>query len=277
MVYGFLKQSGGHIEVQSGLGQGTTFQLYLPLASELPADARSRSEMPKSARGAETILLVEDEDGVRRLCKRVLEANGYRVLEACHGEEALKVVRRHAGKLDILVSDLVMPQMGGRRLAAQLRKRCLFCAFFSSRDTQRTPRCIPSSGRGRLFTEAVHSGGSGPQGAPAAQQSDRSYRSSLRSSVRPGSPPCPTRTRGRRGRFREQVALQESQPSSTSASRSSTFSTPSPTTIMPMSLQSAVIERMSFCLVDCLWTSRTSVMSSLTISGSSSAKLVSPA
>jgi two-component system, cell cycle sensor histidine kinase and response regulator CckA len=120
MVYGFLKQSGGHIEVESGIGQGTTFRLYLPLVTELSAEVPRRTAPPEHQGGRETILLVEDEDAVRRLCCHVLRASGYQVLEACNGEEALELVARRAGKLDLLVTDLVMPRMGGRSLAAKL-------------------------------------------------------------------------------------------------------------------------------------------------------------
>jgi PAS domain S-box-containing protein len=123
MVYGFLKQSGGHVEVESGLGRGTTFRLYLPQVEQLSVEAPRRSEPPKRAGGAETILLVEDEEAVRRLCVRVLSASGYHMLEACNGEEAMELVARRAGKLDLLVTDLVMPRMGGRQLAAKLRER----------------------------------------------------------------------------------------------------------------------------------------------------------
>jgi two-component system, cell cycle sensor histidine kinase and response regulator CckA len=121
MVYGFLKQSGGHVEVESGLDQGTTFRLYLPLVSELAVEAPRSSEPLDHAGGAETILLAEDEDAVRRLCARVLIASGYHVLEARNGEEALELMARRTGKLDVLVTDLVMPRMGGRQLAARLR------------------------------------------------------------------------------------------------------------------------------------------------------------
>jgi two-component system, cell cycle sensor histidine kinase and response regulator CckA len=123
MVYGFLKQSGGHIEVESGLGHGTTFRLYLPLVSDLSVDVPRRSEPPEHTGGAETILLVEDDDAVRRICRRVLLGSGYQVLEACNGQEALEQVARFAGKLDLLVTDLVMPRIGGRQLAAKLRDR----------------------------------------------------------------------------------------------------------------------------------------------------------
>jgi CheY-like chemotaxis protein len=123
MVYGFLKQSGGHVEVDSRLDQGTTFRLYLPLVGEPSVEAPPRRpELPKGAGGAETILLVEDEDAVRRLCMRVLVASGYSVLEARNGEEAIELMARHAGELDLLVTDLVMPRVGGRQLAAKFRE-----------------------------------------------------------------------------------------------------------------------------------------------------------
>jgi two-component system cell cycle sensor histidine kinase/response regulator CckA len=121
MVYGFLKQSGGHIEVESGLGHGTKFRLYLPLVSESSVDVPRRTDPPRHTGGPETILLVEDDDAVRRICSRVLLASGYQVLEARNGEEALEQVARSAGKLDLLVTDLVMPRIGGRQLAAKLR------------------------------------------------------------------------------------------------------------------------------------------------------------
>jgi PAS domain S-box-containing protein len=123
MVYGFLKQSGGHVEVESGLGRGTTFRLYVPLVSGQSVEAPARrSVLPESAGGAETILLVEDEDAVRRLCLRVLSASGYNMLEARNGEEAIDLMARIPTKLDLLVTDLVMPRMGGRQLAAKLRE-----------------------------------------------------------------------------------------------------------------------------------------------------------
>jgi nitrogen-specific signal transduction histidine kinase/CheY-like chemotaxis protein len=124
MVYGFLKQSGGHIEVESGVGYGTTFRLYLPFASELAGEAPRRSEAPRTVGGGlETVLLVEDEAAVRRLLTRVLGASGYRVIQACNGEEALEIASDALGKLDLLVTDLVMPRMGGRQLATQLREK----------------------------------------------------------------------------------------------------------------------------------------------------------
>jgi CheY-like chemotaxis protein len=118
-----LKQSGGHVEVESGLGRGTTFRLYVPLVSGQSVEAPARrSVLPESAGGAETILLVEDEDAVRRLCLRVLSASGYNMLEARNGEEAIDLMARIPTKLDLLVTDLVMPRMGGRQLAAKLRE-----------------------------------------------------------------------------------------------------------------------------------------------------------
>jgi two-component system, cell cycle sensor histidine kinase and response regulator CckA len=124
MVYGFLKQSGGHVEVESALGRGTTFRLYVPLVSLPSVEAPPRrSEAPESTGGAETILLVEDEEAVRRLCMRVLSASGYNMLEARNGEDAIELMTHLPTQIDLLVTDLVMPRMGGRQLAAKLRER----------------------------------------------------------------------------------------------------------------------------------------------------------
>jgi CheY-like chemotaxis protein len=119
MVYGFVKQSGGHIDVQSSLGEGTTFSIHLPLADE-PAPPSARVPARPDRRGHETILLVEDEDAVRRLARRALAARGYQVLEAKDGEQALEVSRAHPGTIHLLVSDLVLPRLGGRELAERL-------------------------------------------------------------------------------------------------------------------------------------------------------------
>ncbi|MBO0699702.1 MAG: PAS domain-containing protein [Zavarzinella sp.] len=115
MVYGIMKASGGHVAVESEPGQGTTFHLFLPVAGE-----PERPALPPSRGGTrygqETVLLVEDEVGVRTLAKHALEARGYRVLEAPDGEEALRLVQEHAGQIDVMLSDVVMPRMSGREL-----------------------------------------------------------------------------------------------------------------------------------------------------------------
>jgi len=119
MVYGFVKQSGGHLEVDSEVGRGTTFNLHLPRAGEGPPQATTRSW----PRGTETLLLVEDERAVRDLASRVLRECGYTVLEAADGEEALLVARRYSGQVDLLVTDIIMPRMSGRSLAEQLLRQ----------------------------------------------------------------------------------------------------------------------------------------------------------
>jgi PAS domain S-box-containing protein len=120
-VYGIVKQSGGNIWIYSEPGRGTTFKIYLPRVAaslskrELPVPEKLRP--PREA----TVLLVEDEAMVRRLVRQVLTNSGYQLLEAANGAEALELVRGHEGRLDLMVTDVVMPQMSGPELANQLR------------------------------------------------------------------------------------------------------------------------------------------------------------
>jgi len=115
MVYGIIQQSGGHIEVFSEVGQGTTFRIYLPWDADwAPAEeaARGAPALPAPT-GTEVILLVEDDETVRTLALTVLEVQGYCVLEASGGREALRLCESHAGPIDLMISDVVMPEMSG--------------------------------------------------------------------------------------------------------------------------------------------------------------------
>ena len=121
-VYGIVKQSGGFIWVYSEPGQGTTFKIYLPSIDE-PRDVdAARGDAAPSLRGTETVLLVEDADPLRAVCRRILERHGYTVLDAPGGRVALERARGHPGVIDLLMTDAVMPGMSGRQLAEQLKE-----------------------------------------------------------------------------------------------------------------------------------------------------------
>jgi len=120
-VYGIVAQSGGTIEVESVLGQGTTMMIYLPrVAEEIAQRPDERAETERELGGAETILLVEDEDAVRNAARRILANQGYRVLEAFDGGEALELAELHGDAIDLLLTDVVMPRLSGRELVEQL-------------------------------------------------------------------------------------------------------------------------------------------------------------
>jgi CheY-like chemotaxis protein len=121
-VYGVVKQSGGYVDAWSEPGRGARMTVYLPqaCAGEAPRGAGAASERPG---GAETILLVEDEDGVRKLASIALRRSGYTVLEAPHGGEALRVFDEYEGEIDLVLTDVVMPKMSGRELAERLGAR----------------------------------------------------------------------------------------------------------------------------------------------------------
>ena len=123
VVYGVVKQLGGGIDLQSEPGQGTTFCIYFPEVREgarATVEAAGR-ESPETYRGSETILVVEDEDSVRKFIQQALTAQGYTVLASRNGVEALQVLKQTNQPLDLVVTDLIMPDMGGRELAAQVR------------------------------------------------------------------------------------------------------------------------------------------------------------
>jgi CheY-like chemotaxis protein len=120
VVDGVVKQSGGYIDVYSEIGHGTTFKIYLPAV-----EGDGRSDEPADSgdpgRGSETILLVEDENAVREMTQAVLQRRGYTVLSACDAAQALRIARDNIGRIDLVLTDVIMPGMTGPQLVAQLR------------------------------------------------------------------------------------------------------------------------------------------------------------
>jgi CheY-like chemotaxis protein len=137
-VYGIVQQSSGHIRVDSEADRGTTFTVYLPRCEDAP----DRIEAPTvytDLRGSETVVLVEDEEIVRRLMVRYLEEHGYPVIPADSAVDALRAVRRHEGPIDLLITDVVLPKMDGHALAERLRRdhpalKVLFISGFAEDD-----------------------------------------------------------------------------------------------------------------------------------------------
>jgi PAS domain S-box-containing protein len=124
IVYGVVRQTGGWITVSSDLGNGTTFDIYFPQAQVEDADEKPVSEIRISpaptARGTETVLLVEDQEGIRDLVREFLQKNGYSVLHAADGNEALEIADEYKHPIHLLLTDVVMPNVGGRELARRL-------------------------------------------------------------------------------------------------------------------------------------------------------------
>jgi len=120
-VFGIVKQSGGNIWVYSEEGTGTTFKVYLPRATDDPFSSLLSAQIVDLPRGTETILLVEDETMVRDFAARVLVEQGYTILQAGNGREALQVSQQHEGNIHLLLTDVVMPEMGGKLLSEQIK------------------------------------------------------------------------------------------------------------------------------------------------------------
>jgi two-component system cell cycle sensor histidine kinase/response regulator CckA len=146
-VYGIVKQTGGYIFPESEVGKGTNFRIYLPRHIPAAAPAVVEPEKPAAARdltGVGTILLVEDEDAVRDFAVRALTMRGYKVLDACGGEEALDLVKDHNGPIDLLISDVVMPGMEGPELVNEMRKlmpdlRVIFISGYAEESFRNSP------------------------------------------------------------------------------------------------------------------------------------------
>jgi len=120
-VYGIVKQSAGNIWLYSEPDKGTTFKIYLPALDALPEEIGKTAPIEAARQGSGTVLLVEDDEQLRRLTHRALATQGYVVLEADRGRLALDIARRHNGPIDLLLTDLVMPDINGRKLADALR------------------------------------------------------------------------------------------------------------------------------------------------------------
>jgi PAS domain S-box-containing protein len=134
-VYGIVKQSGGHIEVESEVDRGTTFRIYLPRHDSV-VEASVRVPTASAIAGQETVLLVEDDDGVRKVTATMLRSLGYRVVEAAGGIEAIRHCREHHGPIHLLITDVVMPLMNGREVADRVqelipRVRTLFMSGYT--------------------------------------------------------------------------------------------------------------------------------------------------
>ncbi|RJP35542.1 MAG: PAS domain S-box protein [Candidatus Omnitrophota bacterium] len=122
MVHGIIKQSGGHIAAYSEMGQGTTFKIYLPRIDEIPVTEKPDQGPAIVKKGSETILVVEDEEIVRRLLHNVLQKHGYTVLTAGYSAEAFQLVEQYGDQIHLLITDIILPRISGREVAEQIQK-----------------------------------------------------------------------------------------------------------------------------------------------------------
>jgi CheY-like chemotaxis protein len=147
-VYGIVKQSGGTIAVQTGPGRGTTFRIYLPRVDAAPVTAIPVERRSAKHRGSEVILLVEDDATVRTVVGRILRTSGYAVLEAFNGAHALRICENADLGVDLIITDVVMPEMGGREFARLLRDlrpgaRMLFMSGYAELGATLSPLRTP--------------------------------------------------------------------------------------------------------------------------------------
>jgi PAS domain S-box-containing protein len=144
MVNSIVRQHGGTVRVAGEPGQGTTVKAYFPVDSATPAE-----EEPATRAGDEMVLVVEDEEPVRELLRKLLASQGYRVLEARHGMDALRILERHRGPLDLMITDVVMPEIDGLELAERVRMTrpdlpVLFISGYTSDEVMRRGAGLPS-------------------------------------------------------------------------------------------------------------------------------------
>jgi len=135
-VYGIVKQSEGYIAVDSEPGKGTTFKIYFPIVREKAKELTPLVEDAELPRGSETILVVEDEKNLREVAVVLLRQGGYRVLEANNGEEALKIIAAAQPEIDLLLTDVIMPEKSGAELSREAKEghprlRCLFMSGYT--------------------------------------------------------------------------------------------------------------------------------------------------
>jgi PAS domain S-box-containing protein len=135
-VYGIVRQSGGYISVYSEPGHGAIVKIYLPRVLEAGESVRTQDENGRMPAGSETILIAEDEEQVRLLVAAVLVQQGYKVIQAGDGQQALEIAKRHSGKIHLLLTDIMMPRMGGPELVEHIQRarpsiRVLFCSGYA--------------------------------------------------------------------------------------------------------------------------------------------------